>query len=167
MAQTPLSHFARTTNGRFLYGRCKNYRLASCLTSLVNYDGTHAGLTPLAGAAPLAATGFAIAIPPPQTTLVPNQRSNWPAIAGGGMSAQQPGGGIAVQDFAYAREDAPVAQAVSNDWEWGDMTADDTNVGWNAGTPHNYAAAGTYEATFKGVDSLQRVGPSQFTVVAS
>jgi hypothetical protein len=166
MAQTPLSHFARTTNGRFLYGRCKNYRLASCLTSLVNYDGAQAGLTPLAGAAPVPATGTTANITP-QTALVPNQRNNWPAIAGGGMSAPQPGGGIAVQDFAYARENAPFAQAVSNNWEWGDETFADLDVGWNASTPHNYGAAGTYETTFLGVDSLQRIVPSQFTVVAS
>jgi hypothetical protein len=169
MARTPLGQFQRSVNGRFLYGRPKNYRLASCLAGPVNYNGAAVPRFPGAGAAPLAVTFSPVVLVP--TPITPGMQSNWPAPPAGGMSSLLLAGGIATQVNGYPRTGAagtPIIPAVSVSIDFDDATADSPVAAYGANVPHNYVDPGSFAPVANSVDGLGRVLPhTTDTVVAA
>ncbi len=151
--QTYLGLTQRTVNGRFLYGRTKNYRLNSCLLCLRNPDNDLGSIDPVDGDSPLTVTGTIpdIAV----ATLTPGINNNWPAPAAGGMSSTLPGGGIAVQGLGYARVDDADAIAVSQTWVWGDGSEPDS-VAVDTDTDHEYEDSGSFIPNLVCGDALGR-----------
>lgn len=150
--QTYLGLSQRTANGRFLYGRPKNYRLNSCLLCLRNPDNDLGLMAPTTGGAPLTVNATAPTFP--VNTLTPGINSAWPAPAAGGMSSQLASGGIAVQGSGYARIDTPPAITPSQTWVWGDGNPDES-VASASVTPHDYDA-GTWTPELVCKDALAR-----------
>lgn len=154
----------RTTNGRFLYGRTSNYRLNSCLMSLINYSRTIGSDAPTSGASPLSVTISVHAETP--NSLTPGIQSHWPSD-GSGMSIPNEAGGIVVQNSGYARISSPPAITVVKTVQFGDGSGD-TNVAFGSDTVHSYHPAGSYTPDLVCTDSLHRVNKQILdTVVVS
>jgi hypothetical protein len=154
MAATPLGYFQRTDKGRFLYGRCKNYRLAAGLTAIPNVEKTLGTTLPLAGATVLATANDIAAY----TTLpvVPDPIATLPSV--GGITSPNPGGGYAVTGLGFARISNPPTITPVNTWDFGDGT-DASGAGSASSTPGSYAVAGTYDVNLQMYDCLTRVSP--------
>lgn len=140
---THLGRFRRTSNGRFLYGRAKNYRLAPCLAGLPDANPALGSAAPTAGASPLTVTHTVAA--GSQSSIAVGQRDSWPSQdnAPASTSAFLAQGGIATRDTLYARNNGSTPQAESVDWIYGDGGSD-LDVGFGSNTNHDYVGAGTY-----------------------
>jgi len=160
MAQTPLGHFQRTQNGRFLYGRCNNYRLKSALASMPN-PNLDLGSTDLdSGASPLTVS-HDVAAGVGQTSIVADQRENWPSsgsVNGAGTSQVLTQGGIAARTEGFPRVDNNGVSSISEtqDWIYDDGDPADTGVGFGSNTSHDYTSAGTFRPDLSCKDGLGR-----------
>lgn len=160
MARTPLGLLQRTAQGRFMYGRPSNYRLQSCMTSPVNYNGSEVTPGSLTGLAPLDEV-FTLATLVP-TPIIPDMQSHWPAPAAGGMSSPNPAGGIAIQPPGYPRTGSagtPIIAAVSASIDFDDGTADSAVTAYPATIHHTYDP-GAFQPVANSVDGLGRVTPT-------
>jgi len=160
MARTPLGLLQRTAQGRFMYGRPSNYRLQSCMTSPVNYNGSEVTPGTLTGLAPLAEV-FTLATLVP-TPIIPDMQSHWPAPAAGGMSSPNPAGGIAIQPPGYPRTGSAgtaIIAAISASIDFDDGTADSVVTAYPGTVNHTYDP-GAFQPVANSIDGLGRVTPT-------
>lgn len=157
MANTPLGYFQRTDKGRFLYGRCKNYRLAAGLTNIPNPYADLGTTDPLAGTAPLDVDndiGEYTTLP-----VVPDPMATLPVV--NGMTVPNPGGGYAVTGTGYARENNPTPITPVNTWNTGE--GEEAGGGSESTTPYTYDDPGSYDSSLVMTDCLSRSSVPQET----
>lgn len=181
MPQTPLSYVQRSSTGRFLYGRPKNYRLRPCLTAMpttYDNDNLHQQIvteTGSPGAAPLAVTFTALNVN--YTTFpVANQWLYWPntGVTGNCMSARKKLGGLPFQGTSRVYPRVSTATPISSvncptfKFYYGDTTSSGTLDGFNVATIKTYNPAGTYLPYVLITDGLGRTEyDTHFTVTAT